>query len=291
MIEPAPPPVQRVRFRRVLLALGTASGDPATVERAAALAARLRGDLLAVYVEDIDVARLAEFASVSTLSTVTAATHPLATGHLRDTLRLQVARLRRELEQAALRRRVKLAFQVRQGRLLAEVLSAATDEDLVVLSWAAGDRVPPPWAAALPPTVVAHGLAAARARSVLLLHAGAPATGSVLIAFDGSEAARHALSLGAQVAELEEAPVEVVLLDGRLDQLEYWRKEIATALAQSHLSLAFVTAPKAGLQALTEIAFYHRSRLLVLDADRALAEGDVGRRLLSRLFCSVLLVR
>ncbi len=290
MIEPAPPPAPRVRFRRVLLALGTASGDPATVERAAALAARLRGELLALYVEDTDVARLAEFASVSTLSTVTATAGPLETGNLRDTLRLQVARLRRELEQAALRRRVKLAFQVRQGRLLAEALSAATDEDLVVVGWAAGGRTPP-WAASVPATVVAQALAAARARSVLLLHAGAPAKGSVLIAFDGSDAARHALALGTQVAELEDAPVEVVLLNGRLDRLDYWRREIAAALAGSHLNLSFVAAPKASLQTLTEIAFYHGSRLLVLDAERTLADGDVGRRLLGRLFCSVLLVR
>ena len=93
------------------------------------------------------------------------------------------------------------------------------------------------------------------------------------------------------MAELEDAPVEVVLLHGRLDQLDYWRKEIAAALAANHINVSFVAAPKASLQTLTEIAFHHGSRLLVLDAERTLADGDVGRRLLGRLFCSVLLVR
>ncbi|MFO1112494.1 MAG: hypothetical protein U1E35_00965 [Rhodospirillales bacterium] len=50
MTEPPAQAVPGVRFRRVLLALGTASGDPAAVERAAALAARLRGELLALLV-------------------------------------------------------------------------------------------------------------------------------------------------------------------------------------------------------------------------------------------------
>lgn len=289
MTEPPAPAVPRVRFRRVLLALGTASGDPAAVERAAALAARLRGELLALLVEDIDVVRLAALGSVSAFSTVTATTRELASGYLSDSLRLQAARLRRELEQAAVRRKVKFAFQVRQGRLLAEALHAATDEDLVVLGWAAGDRLPP-WAASPPPAVVAQALAAARARSVLLLHAGAPRTGSVLIAFDGSEAARHALALGAQLAELEDAPIEVVLLQGRIDQAESWMEAISASLAESHLGASFLHAPKAGLAALTGIARHHRSRLLVVDAERTLAEGETGRRLLGRLFCSVLLV-
>ena len=72
MTEAPAPSAPRVRFRRVLLALGTANGDPAAVERAAALAARLRGELLALLVEDIDVVRLAALGSVSALSTVTA---------------------------------------------------------------------------------------------------------------------------------------------------------------------------------------------------------------------------
>lgn len=279
----------RVRFRRILLALGTASGDPAALERAAALAAQLRGGLMALLVEDIDVVRLAALGAVSALSTVTATPRELGTGYLRDSLRLQAARLRRELEQVAVRRKVKVAFQVCQGRLLAEALHAATDEDLVVLGWAAGDRRAP-WAANPPPAVVAQALAAARARSVLLLHAGAPRTGSVLIAFDGSEAARHALALGAQLAELEDAPIEVVLLQGRIDQAEYWMEEIGASLAESRPAVTFLHAPKAGLGMLTGIALRHRSRLLVLDAGRALTEDEAGRRLLGRLFCSVLLV-
>ena len=290
MTGPAAPLGQRIRFRRVLLALGTASGDPAAMERAAALAARLRGELMALYVEDIDVVRLAELGSISALSTVTAAPRQFATGHLRESLRLQAARLRRELEGVAARRQVKCAFQMRQGRLLAEVLSAAAADDLVVISWAGVERLPP-WAVNPPPAAVAQALSEARARSVLLLHSGSPVTGSVLIAFDGSETAHHALTLGAQVAELDDAPVEVALLHGRIDQAEHWRKEIGAALAQSRLDVTFLHTPKAGLRTLTEIALYHRSRLLVLDAERALAEGDAGHRLLGRIVCSVLLVR
>ncbi|MBK8210716.1 MAG: universal stress protein [Rhodospirillales bacterium] len=290
MIEPRSAVRRRVRFRRILLALDTAFGDQAAMERATALAARLHGELMALYVEDIDLVRLAEHGSISALSTVTAAPCEVSTCHLRDTLRLQVARARRELERTAARRKVKCAFQVRQGRLLAEVLGIAADDDLVVIGWYGG-RSAPPWAGSTPATAVAQGLAEARARSVLLLHPGTPAGGRVLIAFDGSERAWHALAIGTQIAELENAPIDVALLAGRIGEAEQWGGEIRASLAESGLVVTLLHTPKAGLGTLTEIALRHHSGLLVLDAERTLAENEAGRRLLQRVLCSVLLVR
>lgn len=280
---------QHPRFRRILLALDMAV-DPTAVDRVAALAAKLRGELMALYVEDIDLVRLAEHGSISALSTVTAAPHQVTTCHLRDTLRLQAARVRRELERTAARRQVKCAFQVRQGRLLAEVLAAASDDDLVVIGWAGGAPAPP-WAGAAPPAAVAQALAEARARSVLLLHPGTLGGGRVLIAFDGSDRAWRALSIGAQVAELENAAIEVALLAGRIDEAEQCAAEINRLLGDTARGVTLLYAPKAELSTLTSIARRHHSSLLVLDAERTLAETDTGRRLLQRVLCSVLLVR
>ena len=279
---------QGLRFRRILLALDTASPDPTAVERATALAARLRGELLALYVEDIDLVRLAEHASVNALSTVTAAPYEFTTGYLRETLRLQAARIRRELERMAERRRIKCAFQVRQGRLVAEVLRAAGDDDLVVIG-GAGGRSEPLWASRPLPAAVAQALTQAQVRSVLLLRPDAPAGGPVLIAFDGSERAWHGLSIGAQIAELENAAVEVALLAGRIDEAERNMTDIRAALAESRLDVNFLHVPKAALSVLIGIALRRRCGLLVLDADRALANEAL--RLLQRAACSVLLVR
>jgi hypothetical protein len=178
---------------------------------------------------------------------------------------------------------------VRQGRLLAEVLSAAHDDDLVVISWAGNGRGAP-WTGSTPPppVAVAQALAEARARSVLLLHPKTAASGPVLVAFDGSEAARNGLALAAQVADLDGAMIEVALLAGRVDEAEAWGAEIVEALAKSHLTVRLLHIPKAGLQILTDIAARRLSGLL---AERALAEGETGRRLLQRVPCSVLLVR
>jgi nucleotide-binding universal stress UspA family protein len=278
------------RVRRIVLALDTASADLSAMERAAALAARLQGELMALFVEDIDLVRLAEHRQIFAFSTLLPAGRHLATDNLKEALRLQAARLRRAVEEAAARQQVKCAFQVRQGRLLAEVLSAAHDDDLVVISWAGGGRGAP-WTSSTPPppAVVAQALAEARARSVLLLHPKT-ASGPVLVAFDGTEAARQALAVAAQVADLDGA-IEVALLTGRVDEAEQWGADIIAALGGGRLTVTLLHTPKAGLQILTEIAARRFSALLVLGAERALAEGETGRRLLQRVSCSVLLVR
>jgi hypothetical protein len=180
---------------------------------------------------------------------------------------------------------------VRQGRLLAEVLSAAHDDDLVVISWA-GDGQGAPWASStpLPAAAAAQALAEARAHSVLLLHPSA-AAGPVLVAFDGSAAARHGLALATQVADLDRAVIDVLLLASRIEEAEQWGADIVASLAETRTSVTLLHVPRAGLQTLTETAVQRRSSLLVLNAARALAEGETGRRLLQRMPCSVLLVR
>jgi nucleotide-binding universal stress UspA family protein len=289
--QPAGAATPRRRFRRIVLAVDTTSADLTAMERAAVLAARLQGELMALFVEDIDLVRLAEHRQIFAFSTVLPAGRQLAADNLKDALRLQAARLRRAVEQAAARQRVKCAFQVRQGRLLAEVLSTAHDDDLVVISWA-GDGQGAPWASStpLPAAAAAQALAEARAHSVLLLHPSA-AVGPVLVAFDGSEAARHGLALAAQVADLDGAVIDVLLLASRIEEAEQWGADIVASLAETRISVTLLHVPRAGLQTLTETAAQRRSSLLVLNAARALAEGETGRRLLQRMLCSVLLVR
>lgn len=97
--------------------------------------------------------------------------------------------------------------------------------------------------------------------------------------------------MAAQVAEQDGGAIDVVLLHGRPEQAEQAGTEIVRALADTRLTAELLRSPKAGLRTLAEIARGRHAALLVLGADRALAEADDSRRLLQRLDCSVLLVR
>lgn len=280
----------RQRFRRVVLAMDTASGDPRALDRAAVLAARLRGDLLALFVDDIDLVRLARHQGVLAYSTLSAGGRELGADHLQTCLRLQAQRLCRAMEQAAARRQVKAVFEMRQGRLLAEVLQAAGDDDLAVISWPVGKAGAPWTGSPPPPEAVVRALAEARVRSVLLLHPQS-GDGPVLVAFDGSEAAWHGLATAAQVADVDGGRIEVALLAERVALADGWAREIGARLADSELSATFLLTPRADVRLLCALATHRRCTLLVLGADRTLGEGEVARSLLYRAACSVLLVR
>ncbi len=279
------------RFRRVLMALDSGYEDISSVEAAAALAARLQVELLGLFVEDIDLVRLAEHPEVSAYSMLSAGPQQLATNHLKRMLRVQLARCRQAIEEAAARRKIKCAFQVRQGRLVAEVLSAAGTSDLVVVGWSKGG-VSRPWPTTrMPPVATAQAVTEAAAHSVLLLRPGGAIGGPVLVAYDGSDEALRALAAAAEIADLDGGVIEVALLTGRLDQAETWQREVVAALVDVGPTEKVVHMPKAGLDDLCRIAEREGASLMVLGADLVLKEKEPGRRLLERVDCSVLLVR
>lgn len=277
-----------LRFRRILMALDPASEDLSTVEEAAALARRLQAELLSLFVEDIDLVRLAQHAEVSAFSTLSAGPQPFAAENLKRALKLQLARSRHAVEQAAARQRIKAVFQVRQGRPVAEIVSAAGAADLVVVEWVRRDTST---SSALSRAATARAIAEAASRSVLLLRPGAPVGGSVLVVYGGSEVDHRALEAAVEIAEGDGGIVEVALLASRVDQADGWRREISEDLAHTHLTLRFLQMPKASLEDLCAAATRHGISLVVLGADQNIVKAAAGRRVLERVGCSVLLVR
>ncbi|VUX47667.1 hypothetical protein DF3PA_60146 [Candidatus Defluviicoccus seviourii] len=296
----APPaggdPEVRRRFRRVVVAFDWGSENAGAVELVAALAERLRAELKAMFVEDIDLMRLAEHPHVFAFSALSATGQQLAADHLRRVLRSRLARSREAIEAAAERRQLKYAFEVRQGRLLAEALKAAESEDLVILSWTAGGGTTSFGPGQAPPVVIAQALAEAHARSVLLLHPEAPAGGSLVLAYDGSAGADAALLAALEVADEDGGAIEVALLSGRTAEVERWAETIRQTLADypargGRFRARLIAFPGDGLEGVCRTAARLGASLIVLGADLALAQHDTGRRALERVGCSVLLVR
>jgi len=282
---------RRPRFRRILMALDSGYEDVSSVEAAAALAARLRAELLGLFVEDIDLIRLAELPEVSAFGTLSAGGQPLASDHLKRILRMQLSRSRQAIEAAAARRKIKCGFQVRQGRLVAEVLTAAGTADLVVVGWSKAATSTPWTTTRMAPVATARAVAEAAARSVLLLRPEASIGGPVVVAYDGSDEARQVLAAAAEIADLDGGVIEVALLTRRLDQAETWQREVASALGELGPTTKFIHMPRAGLKELCQIVEREDASLMVLGADLVLRENEPGRRVLERVGCSVLLVR
>lgn len=277
------------RFRRVVVAFdGAADEDVAAVEAAAAFAARLRADLLGLFIEDIDLARLAEHAGITTICARSAGHQRLGAEHLKAALRAQLARTRQAMERAAARQRIRSTFEVRRGRLIAEILSTAAPADLVIIGCRGGPATSV-MAPGTPALTVLSALSEANVRFVLIPRRAMPPAGPVLVAYDGSVGAREGLAAAAEIGGVD-GGIEVVLLAGRLDEVEAREREAGQVLVEAGVSgSSFIHVRDGGPGDLLRLAGSRRASLMVVPV--GLLDAASARQVIERAPCSLLLVR
>ena len=196
---PAEPPGEGIR--RILVALDTSADSAAALEAAASLAALLGAELEGLFVEEEHLLLLATGAATE-VDLLSGRRRALERATLEGQLRARAARARRALERAAGRLRVRWTFRTVQGRVEAELLAAGAD--LITL----GVRGHSP---RRPPGSTAAAVVTAAPLPVLVLGRGARLGRTVHVLYDGTSAARRALTIAAELARRNGAPLNVVV--------------------------------------------------------------------------------
>jgi nucleotide-binding universal stress UspA family protein len=209
-------------LRRILVALDASAHSLAALEAAAELAAAMQAEMEGLFVEDINLIRLASLPCTREVRH-TASLASLDLEQMERALKAQAAEARQALAAAARRARVQWSFRVTRGHVAHEVLAAAAAADLVTLGKQGRSRSRQ---ARLGSTAL-RALAGAPVALLLVEHrrvgahgprfgkafgAGIEARRSVLVVCDGSEGAGRALDAAARLAEAGEVPLTVLLL-------------------------------------------------------------------------------
>jgi nucleotide-binding universal stress UspA family protein len=273
------------RVRRILVALDASRNSLDALRAAAGLAARLGAELTGLFVEDVNLLRLAGLPFARQLSVSGGEGRPVERNAVEAELRALAARARESLEAAAAPQHISWSFRVVRGQVAVEVVTAASASDLLVVGWA-GHRV----AGSPGPGGTARAVATRAPTSVLILTRHGEVERRLLVAFDGSEPSHRALSLAARLEEAGAGTITLLLAaPGR---------EAAERLAEeARLRLGLAAAPPGrwiGGARLSDLmrAVRDLDALLVLGAESALLGGAEGlERLLDRVACPVLLVR
>ncbi len=124
---PAPP-------ARIVASLAPAALALAVLDTALVLAEQLHAELLGLFVEDINLARLARLPFAREVGRLSALERPLAQPDVERLFRVQSTRMRELVASAAGPSRLAWSFEAERGQLLAEVLSRRRRGDLVVLA-------------------------------------------------------------------------------------------------------------------------------------------------------------
>ncbi len=266
---------------RILVALDASRASLDALSAAAALAARLGAELEGLFVEDINLLRLAGLPFAWQLSLPSGTGRPLERIDVEAELRALAARAREALAEAARPHRVAWSFRVARGQVAVEILEAAGSADLLVLG-----RTARRGGAA--PGTTARAAAARASTSVLILTRDGRLAQPMLVAYDGSPAADRALELAAR---LEARPGMLLLLLAAPT-----REEAAALAARAQQRLGRTEPPpwrwagSARREDLVRASREPRGVLVVGAGSEFLGEGGL-EKLLEEADCPVLVVR
>lgn len=199
------------RMNRILVALDRSPPGQAALEAGARLAAVLKAELQGLFVEDVNLLRLASLPFAREIAYSSASPRPLETDAMQRAFRATADDLQRSLAIAAQQRHVRWSFEVTRGPVVQTTLAAANDVDVLII----GRR----------------GCVPGAALSALTPQAPAKRRTTVVV-YDGSPAARRGLDLAISLVLDHGGPMHIVLAADEPDQVNTLRDQCAGWLAQ-----------------------------------------------------------
>ena len=278
--------------RRVLVALDSATPGTVLVEAAVDFAKYIEAELEGLFVEDIDLMRLAELPFAQALSLPAGLPQPLDLAVLEGELRALAAGAQHALETRAREMNVRCSFRVVRGRLEAEVRAAAGAADLVILERGGGfvtRHVRLSSSAARAAISAAH--------PVLLLRGPGAAIESIVAVYDGTAGSGGALAaaarLGSRLRGTEtaaQARIAVLCLGKTAALAQCAEKKARQELEREGIAATFRAQVEPEAEQLAAALRCPANALLILPAGLPFLESEAGERLLAESEGPVLLV-
>ncbi|MGQ9681049.1 MAG: universal stress protein [Anaerolineae bacterium] len=200
-----------VSIRRIVVAADGSAHSLATLHTALELAALVNAELEALFVEELDLLRLADLPCSRIVSLALLQGQPADRAGMERQLRLQAARVRSALNQRASSLGVRAHLRTVRGDLPKEVAQAAAGADLIGLGKAGHG----PFSPAHVGTALRAALTAGRP---LLLAERGPVTGEGLLAvLSGIPADVRALALARRLAAARGERLTILLPEGEAE--------------------------------------------------------------------------
>ncbi len=267
-------------IRRILVALDASVASLAALEAAVDLASRLEAELIGLFVEDVNLLKLAALPFAHEVGFPSARRRRLGRVEMERSLRAQASRAEAALITAAERQSVHCSFRVVRGEVTTQVLEAATEVDLLALGRARAWRL----------GSASHLIVSAASGPVLLLPSGVSVRAPVAAVFDGSAESARALMLARLLAQRDSETLTILGIAGDAGEARRLQRQAVDQLAGSGLAVDYVTLLDADAADVAQTARRHATGTLVLAVNLILKSGTL-EQLLTELDCAVFLVR
>jgi nucleotide-binding universal stress UspA family protein len=278
---------QPLTIQRVLVAIDASPHSLAALEAAVDLAARFQAELAGLFVEDENLLRLAELPFVHEIGLFSAIRRRIEGEEMRRQIRVQTRRVRRVFTLTTERAHVRRSFRVVRGTVLSEVLSAASEADVLVLGkagWSLLRR------GQLGSTV--RGILPERFGLMLILKEGTCLGVPLAVVYDGSPAAERALVAADTLRQEsdDKKALIVLLLAESADKARILQSEAASRLGARGTVARFRTLTSANVFWVADVLQAEACGMLVMPARSSALQHSVLVALLEHAELPVLLV-
>jgi len=272
------------RIRRILVALDASPHSLSALQAAVELAAEHGAELVGVFVEDVNLVRLAALPVTREIGQASARIRELDERTMTRQLRRLAQRAEQALAREAGRLQVRWSFSVSRGTVGAELWGAASEADLVVMGrtgWSAGRR-----AGSSVEAVLASGM-----RRTLVIGTGARLHPTLLAVHDGSEMGDRALQTAALLAKSKGGYLAVAITRPDPEQAQRLQRQVAEQLRPHGLEVRYRWLHRSDSRALAELVATEQRCVLVLPAEAPQLHDLPLPEVLENLNCPVLIVR
>jgi nucleotide-binding universal stress UspA family protein len=208
-------------IRQILVALDASTSSVNALQAAVELADRFNAELIGLFVEDINLLRLAQLPFAREVSIFATLPRPMKSLEIEMQLRAQAERMRRLLAQNAEKRGVPWIFRIARGSVAAEILSAGAQADLLILGKIGRSM---PGLQRMGSTV--RMMLLQRQGMTLIMESRVLLTMPVVTLYDGSEVARKALDIAAFLVKSKAGDLKVFVVAGEMGKARELENEV-----------------------------------------------------------------
>lgn len=218
--------------RRILVALDASPHSLTALAAAARLAQELQAALMGLFVEDVNLLKLAQLPFAQEIHYPRATTQKLDAPLMEKRLREQADQAKESLRQIAEQASLAWSFRVSRGAVTAELLAAAVEADLLVLGRISRRLARSPRLGSTARTAVTQAKP-----PILLLGSAFDLTEPLLVVYDGSAMAQKALVMAAAIAKV--GGHLRVLIWASDEAAPQYRADVTAYLVNDDLTISF----------------------------------------------------
>jgi nucleotide-binding universal stress UspA family protein len=271
-------------IRRIAVAIDCSPCSLASLNAAAEMAGMLRAELIGIFVEDINLLRMAELPFAEEIRLYTATKEKIGTEQLERLLRLQAREARQLLQRAAEQFTIPHSFRVSRGIVPEEVIAAAIEADLLVLGRSGRSPSCRKGLGSTAKTALAKGK-----KTVMLMRPGFSVTTPLLVLYDGTEGSRAALETARDITR-PGGTLHLLFTAETPEEKTRCEREAVSMLSGTGIRPEFHHLPLSNGKRLAQFIRMIDSGILIL-SDRMGLSDETLRNLIDEIDYPVLLVR